>query len=69
MGQAARDGTERQGRCSTRSITADRPSRKAVVPADPIVGISCLANVAPIWNDTIATEALMTAAVIVGPSS
>ena len=25
------------------------------VPAGPIVGISCLANVAPIWNDTIAT--------------
>ena len=68
MGQAARDGTDRQGRCSTRSSTADRPRRRAVVPAGPIVGISCLANVAPIWNDTIATEALMTAAVTVVPS-
>jgi hypothetical protein len=37
-----------------------------VVPGDPIAGISCFANVAPTWNDTMATVALVTAVALEG---
>ena len=63
---AARLGTERHGRCTATSSNADRPSRSAVVPGAPSTGISCFANAAPIWNETMATDALSTAVLVDG---
>lgn len=34
------------------------------MPGAPSTGINCLAKAAPIWNETIATDALSTAALV-----
>src|SRR5215510_11549719 len=59
-----RDGSDRHGRCSTQTISADRPRRSAVVPGAPIAGMSCFAIDAPAWNEAMATTRLTMAAAV-----
>src|SRR5450830_1632615 len=44
---SVRDSGQRQGRHSASSSKAEKPTRKAVVPIEPICGKSCLAKDVP----------------------
>ena len=66
-GAAARDGSERHGRCVSDRRSAEIPRRNAVVPGAPTIGISCFAIEAPAWKQIMATISATTAvAVLLG---